>query len=91
MTTEYQSRFVLWASTLGRTPESFDRVEGELPRINGAPWTVAYMIWVQAQWAEWARVLGLSRDDPYMAGNQAHARFDAWLQDHLTDSVQALQ
>lgn len=75
---EYNPRFVIWTRTLGRTPESFYRGEDdEIPKLDGMPWTLVFMLWIQAQWGAWERSQGRKPGEPLSPSD--HKQFDKWL------------
>ncbi len=84
-------RFVCWVKSRGAQPSDFGRDEhGDVTLLDGAPWTMHFMLWIQAQWREWAAELGFTQ--PGKGGRtaheeaqlsmgiaEAHRHFDAWL------------
>ena len=70
---KYQSRYLAYCRTHGRTPESM--LEYDRERFPGG-FMVGYMLWIQQQWAEWARARG---GRPQCLTQEHHADFDAAL------------
>ena len=42
---------------------------------------VGYIVWINARWSEWRRLVGLREYDAL--GDTAHASFDRWLADRI--------
>lgn len=73
----YNPRFVIWAESIGVSP---DELMLEPTQIDGTPWTVLFMIWIQKRWRDWALELGYRDHRAALADGHTHAHFDAWLE-----------
>ena len=52
-----------------------DRVDGELKRVDGLPWTAAFLLWIRAQWRAWESQASKADLSP----SRTQAAFDLWL------------
>jgi hypothetical protein len=71
--TIFRARCFLSANNLDAS--IFERVNGEQQRIDGMPWTVAFMSWIHRSWDAWEAQA--SKADRKIDNRQA--AFDAWL------------
>lgn len=77
--TDWQPRYVAYATAHGRAPSAMRDSDRE--RWPGGP-AVGFLLWMGWAWRAWAREAGHPRaKDPYAPLWPAdHAAFDAWLQ-----------
>lgn len=78
----HNPRFVIWAESVGVSPEDLllPARKGGTSQIDGTPWTVLFIIWIQNRWRDWATELGYRDPRNALADGHTHADFDAWLE-----------
>lgn len=83
----FNLRVVLWARSRGLDLHLLVIGPREsTTHIDGTPWTVLFMAWIQNRWREWASELGFNGNHrAALAAGRSHAEFDAWLAEKGTD------
>ncbi len=75
-TTEYQSRYVAYASSQGNTPEKQIHLDSQ---VYPGGKMAGYICWITTMWGKWADESRQTKAWGSAWSSEQHKAFDAWL------------